>query len=85
MGSKHDLLPSHLSKRGLKLVLQRVSLQTVAIVSGLLAGFLIGHLYSQHNQVGTTAAATAGSSSTIIFGGTYVQALHHLNCSASIA
>uniref|UniRef100_A0A383WBI5 Hydroxyproline O-arabinosyltransferase-like domain-containing protein n=1 Tax=Tetradesmus obliquus TaxID=3088 RepID=A0A383WBI5_TETOB len=51
MGSKHDLLPSHLSKRGLKLVLQKVSLQTVAIVSGLLAGFLIGHLYQQHNQV----------------------------------
>jgi hypothetical protein len=43
----------------LKLLLQKVSLQTVAIVSGLLAGFLIGHLYQQHNQVRITAEAAA--------------------------
>jgi hypothetical protein len=59
MGSKHDLLPSHLPRRGLKVMLQQVSPQTVAIFSGLLAGFFIGHLYQQHNQVRLTVAAAA--------------------------
>jgi hypothetical protein len=51
MGSKHGLLPSYLPRGALQLIRQKISLQTVAIVSGLLAGFVIGHLYQQHNQV----------------------------------
>ena len=66
MGSKHDLLPSHLHKGGL-VVLHKVSLQTIAIVSGLLAGFCIGHLYQQHNQVRFTAAARVAASALPLF------------------